>query len=320
MDKKLRWGVLGTANIAKKAVIPGIIHSKSGDLFAIAGRKKEKTDEFSELFKPERRYYSYEELLNDKDVEAVYIPLPNALHLEWVQKALESGKHVLCEKPIGLNESEVKKMFETSERERRVLIEAFAYIHSPLIKEVKQVIESGEVGEVRSMTSTFTFDLTQRPNDIRWVRNLGGGAMYDLGCYTLHLSRFLSGKKITDVKSTLLKCDSDVDMSTSYIITFEDGIHAISHVSFNEAFSMKFEVIGTKGSLITPYTFNGKGNLVYRIRKGNELKEVMVECPDNYMLEIDHFSEVVDGVETGLLSAEDSIENATIINKILKNY
>jgi len=317
MEKKLYWGVLGTANIARKAVIPGLLHSKTGKLYAVAGRKKEKVDEFASLFKPERAYYAYEDLLSDENVEAVYIPLPNGLHMEWVLKALKSGKHVLCEKPLGLNTDEVKKMFEVAEIEGKTLIEAFAYIHSPLIQEMKRIVESGEIGEIKSMNSTFTFDLTPRVSDIRWIRELGGGAMYDLGCYTLHLSRYLADSKIKGITSSLLRTEQGVDVSTSYIVTFENGIHSVSHVSFNEALSMRFEVNGTLGTLMTPQTFNGRGNLVYRIKRGNELKEVVVDCPDNYMLEIDHFNAVVRGKETGLLAASDSIENAEGIIRVL---
>jgi predicted dehydrogenase len=319
MDKKLKWGVLGTANIAKKAVIPGILSSENGELYAIAGRKTEKCEEFNKLFNPEKIFYSYDELLMDGNVEAVYIPLPNALHLEWVLKALKSGKHVLCEKPLGLDEVEVKKMFAVAREEDRVLIEAFAYIQNPLIKKMKEVVDSGEIGELKSMNSTFTFDLTSRLNNIRWDKDLGGGAMYDLGCYTLHLSRYLADSAVKDIKSTLIRAEKAVDVTTSFIIEFENGVHAVSHVSFNEAFSMRFEVNGTKGTLMTPYTFNGKGNLLYQIKKGNETKEIMIESPDNYMLEVDHFAEVVNGKASEILTADDSFENARIIKQILGN-
>jgi predicted dehydrogenase len=265
MSEKIKWGILGTANIARKALIPGIQSSENGELYAIAGRKREKVDEFNNNFHPERVYYSYEELLQDDNVQAVYIPLPNALHMEWVIKALENGKNVLCEKPIALDEFEAESMFNCAFNNKKILMEAFAYIHNPLIHKMKEIIDKGTLGAIKAMDMTFTFDLTPRENDIRWSKSLGGGAMYDLGCYTLHLTRHLAGKEPTEVKSFVKRTKYGVDESTTVMMNFENEFHTTFHVGFTEQFNQRCHIHGSEGSLITPLTFNEKGKRNIRI-------------------------------------------------------
>src|SRR6056297_355037 len=320
MSEKIKWGILGTANISKKALIPGILSSENGELYAIAGRKKEKVDAFKSLFQPQTVYYSYEELLQDPHVDAVYIPLPNALHMEWVIKALENGKNVLCEKPIALDEFEAESMFHCAFNKKKILMEAFAYIHNPLIHKMKEIIDKGSLGTIKAMDMTFTFDLTPRENDIRWSKSLGGGAMYDLGCYTLHLSRHLAGKEPTDVKSFVKRTQYGVDESTTVMMNFDNECHATFHVGFTEPFNQYCQIHGSEGSLITPLTFNEKGSLKYYIQRGKEQSEYSVDSDDNYMLEATHFANVVLGKEQPVISIKDSVMNASWIRKILNPF
>ena len=318
MEDKTKWGILGTANIAKKALIPGILAAQNCELHAIAGRKKEKIEEFKELFNPSRTYSSYDELLDDDQVQAVYIPLPNALHLEWTIKALEKGKNVLCEKPIALDELEAKRMFGVASDKKKVLMEAFAYIHNPLIKKVKEIADSGKIGELKAIDCNFTFDLTSRIDDIRWSKHLSGGAMYDLGCYTLHFSRFIAGSEPSQIHSMIKRTKDGVDEETTVLMRFENDIHCTFHVSFVQPFDQLCRIQGTKGTIITPLTFNEKGTLKYYIQAGRDCSEFTVESPDNYMLEATHFANVLQGKERPIISREDSIQNAYFIKKILE--
>src|SRR6056297_1814076 len=320
MSEKIKWGILGTANIARKALIPGIQSSENGELYAIAGRKKEKVDEFNNTFHPETVYYNYEDLLQDDQVQAIYIPLPNSLHMEWVIKALENGKNVLCEKPIALDEFEAETMFNCAFNNKKVLMEAFAYIHNPLIHKMKEIIEKGSLGDIKAMEMTFTFDLTPRENDIRWSKSLGGGAMYDLGCYTLHLSRHLAGKEPTEIKSFVKRTPYGVDESTTVMMNFDNEFHTTFHVGFTEKFNQRCQIHGSEGSLITPLTFNEKGSLTYYIQRGKDISEYTVDSPDNYMLEATHFANVVKGEEKQIISIKDSVMNASIIRKILNPF
>ena len=158
---KIKWGVLGTANIARGCTIPGMKQSETCELYAIAGRSKEKADTFLKEFGFQKSYGSYAELIDDPDVQAVYIPLPNHLHLEWVTKALKAGKHVLCEKPLAINAEEAKQMYETARECGVILMEAYAYLHSPYVESLKKDVESGISNphlspRVTTKTSAFT--------------------------------------------------------------------------------------------------------------------------------------------------------------------
>ena len=152
---KVKWGVLGTANIAAGCTIPGMKKAEGCELYAIAGRSIKKAEEFKERFGFVKAYEGYDALLADPEIEAVYIPLPNNIHFEWVIKALNAGKHVLCEKPIAMNETELRKMFATAKKNDRMLAEAFAYLHSPYIEALKEVINSGEIGEIGEFLSPY---------------------------------------------------------------------------------------------------------------------------------------------------------------------
>ena len=153
--QKIKWGVLGTAGIAKEQTIPGMKEASNCEVYAIAGRNLEKAKEFQEMFGFEKAYGSYEELLQDPEVEAVYIPLPNTLHYEWTVKALEAKKHVLCEKPLAPSEEVARQMIEAAEKNGVLLMEAFAYLHSPFIKAVKAELDAKTIGDVVYMESTF---------------------------------------------------------------------------------------------------------------------------------------------------------------------
>ena len=177
----VKWGVLGTANIAKGCTIPGMKMASNCELYAIAGRNEAKVQSYQEEFGFAKAYVGYEKLLEDPDVQAVYIPLPNNLHKEWVIKALKAGKHVLCEKPLALNSDEVKEMFAVAKENNVLLMEAYAYLHSPYIASLKADIQSGLIGDVDYIQTSF---ITQGYlDDIRIYKELGGGAVYDLGCY-----------------------------------------------------------------------------------------------------------------------------------------
>ena len=177
---KVRWGVLGTADIARGQTIPGMQMAEHCELYAIAGRRIEKAKQYQEEFGFQKAYGSYDELLADPEVQAVYIPLPNDLHCEWTVKALKAKKHVLCEKPLAVSEAQVKEMFRAAEENSVLLMEAFAYLHSPFVQAVKAELDAGTIGEIRYFESAFITG--RRPDtDIRLRRETYGGAFYYLG-------------------------------------------------------------------------------------------------------------------------------------------
>ena len=184
--KKVNWAVLGTANIAKNEVIPGMQMSEHVHLYAIAGRKPEKINAFQELFGFEKTYMDYDELLDDEQVEAVYIPLSNDLHKEWLIKAAKKKKHILCEKPLVPTAKEVEEVIEVCKAEGVIFMEAFAYLHSPIINDLINRVNTGVIGKIRLIETTFHIP-KQSDENIRSRKETLGGSQYDLGCYNISL-------------------------------------------------------------------------------------------------------------------------------------
>lgn len=319
MNSIVKWGILGAAHIAEKAIIPAILQSPTAKLEAIASRNEHKLYRFQQAFHPEKTYTNYEDALQDPQIEVFYIPLPNALHKEWTIKALQAGKHVLCEKPLALNPFEVNEMFQVAKKENRFLMEAFAYIHNPLIQKFKYLISEGIVGEVRYIQSTFSFNLTERPQDVRWFKKLGGGAVYDLGCYPVHLTRFLLNAEPEAIWAcSKLHPEERTDLSTSILMDFGESITASIHVSFDQPRRMTYEIQGTHGFVFTDQPFNEAGNLSYTVGNEKRKQEFSIESPNNYFLEICHFNEVIRKKAEPVISQQDSIQNAQAIFKVLE--
>ena len=182
--RKIKWGVMGTAYIFERDVARGMSLAENCEMTAVAGRNMEKAEVFREKYGFERAYGSYGELLEDPEIEAVYIPLPNTLHHEWTIKALKSGKHVLCEKPLAPNAAQAREMFQTAKENNVLLMEAFAYQHSPYIKEIRKAVERGEIGEVRyAEAALITSDYDH--SNIRMRKETLGGSTYDVGVYAM---------------------------------------------------------------------------------------------------------------------------------------
>ena len=182
----MKWGVLGTADIAYRCTIPAMQIAKNCTLKGIAGRNKEKVDSFKQQFGFEKAYYSLEDMLADDEIQAVYIPLPNDMHAQWTKKAADAGKHILCEKPLTGNYEDTKELIEYCDKKGVVMMEAFAYVHTPHIAMVKEIMQSGEIGDIEFLESCF-FTPFCTPENIRMRRETLGGSVYDLGCYCTSL-------------------------------------------------------------------------------------------------------------------------------------
>lgn len=319
MEKKIiNWGILGCAGIADGRVIPGLLQASRAKLYAISSRgNSDKLKRFKDKFKPEATYSSYEELLADPKVEAVYIPLPNGLHYEWVLKAAAMKKHILCEKPLGVSILQIKQMQAACDANGVHLMEAFAYRHSPLTKKVKSLLDSGIIGKVKFIESYFGYFL-ENEDDVRFSETLYGGATYDVGCYNLNLIRYLAGSeplKISAVGKVSNKYG--VDEGSSILMEFKDELSAFAYCSLAIAPSCQYTVIGDKGVLKVPTEFNSKGTARIIITVSEKTEEIIIECPDNYMLEIEQFNRVIWGEEDPLITFEDSLGNAVVIDESL---
>ena len=319
---KVKWGILGTANIARWATIPGMKLSEYCEMYAIAGRSLEKAESFKKEYGFEKAYGSYEELLNDENVQAVYVPLPNNIHIKWVKAALEKKKHVLCEKPLAMNAKEAREMYVTAEANGVNLMEAYAYLHSPYVASLKKDIESGIIGEVNYIDTAF---ITQGyKEDFRLHKEFGGGAMYDLGCYCTTMILSLINSDPEFVKATAEFTDLGVDFATAGLIRFKNGARASFNVGMilgdnsNSRFDRLY-IHGTKGSIRSEVEYNQAGNLSYRIFTADGTVERKIDVPQNYSLELDQLSRCVLFGEKPIITSEFSIKNAELIDSVLKD-
>ena len=318
---KVKWGVLGTANVASWGAIPGMKKADSCELYAIAGRDIKKAEKFKNEFAFQKAYGSYDELLADPNVQAVYIPLPNSLHAEWVKKALKARKHVLCEKPMGLNAMETVEMFKIAEENKVILMEAYAYLHSPYIKSLTADIESGIIGEIDYIDTAF---ITQGyKEDIRLHRELGGGAMYDLGCYCTTMILSLVDSAPIFVRANAEYSDQGVDLMTSGLIRFDNGVRATFDVGMilGENSDSRYDrlyIHGSKGSIRSEVEYNKAGNATYRIYTMYGMTERQLQIPNNYSLEIEQLSKCILYGDEPEITPEFSILNAVLMDKVLE--
>lgn len=317
----IKWGVLGTANIADWGVIPGMLLADNCELYAIAGRRQEKVDAYVDKFGFTKGYVGYDNLLSDPEVQAVYIPLPNDLHKEWVIKALNAHKHVLCEKPIAMNADEARQMYKAASDNGVTLMEAYAYLHSPYIKALKEDI--ARIGDVLFIESAFY--TAGYEDDIRLYKEHGGGMIYDLGCYCTTLFLSLIDSKPTFVKAVAEMTDKAVDYSSAVIMTFENGVRGAFNVGMVLGQNARYDrlyVKGTRGCIISPVEYNGNGEVSYEVIIDGIREERVIDVPNNYKLEIENLGNAIESNQKPLVTPEFSLNNMELIDTILKeiNY
>jgi D-xylose 1-dehydrogenase (NADP+, D-xylono-1,5-lactone-forming) len=291
---KVRFGVLGTANIGRVAVNPAIQASSNGELVAVASRDGGRARDFASKAGIPRHHGAYEALLDDPDVDAVYIPLPNSLHRGWTIRAAEKGKHVLCEKPLALTASECREMAAAAEANGVKLMEAFMYRFHPRTEKAKGLVREGAVGALRAIRSAFTFRLT-RPENIRLQSELGGGALMDVGCYCVNVSRTLVGAEPVAVQAWATWAPSGVDAQLAGSLLFEGGVVAQFDCALTLERREAYEVAGTEAALVVPQAFlPGTGDVALSVRRGRE-PEVLhsVGGVDQYRLMVEHFADCV---------------------------
>jgi predicted dehydrogenase len=290
----LRWGVLSTANIGRWAVNPAIQASSNGELVAVASRDDARSTEFARQWDIPVAYGSYEALLRDSSIDAVYIPLPNGLHREWTIRAAEAGKHILCEKPLACTEAECREMIRAAEANGVKLMEAFMYRFHPRTARVVEMVRNGVLGDLRAIRSAFTFRLTRRDN-IRLDPDLGGGALMDVGCYCVNVSRTMAGAEPDRVQAVARMGDTGVDEELTGILTFPDGVVAHFDCSLTMERCEAYEVAGTDGFFRVPSAFlPGTDEAPIHEHRGRGEETVhRVEGVDEYRLMVEHFADCV---------------------------
>lgn len=316
---KINWGVLGTADIAKGCTIPGMQQAENCNLYAIAGRSPEKAEQFRQQFGFEKAYGSYDALLADENVQAVYIPLPNHLHLEWTKKALQAKKHVLCEKPLAVNTEEAEEMFRCARENGVILMEAFAYLHSPLVAAVKQDAE--HLGNLRYMESAFVTSDYPLEN-IRMRKETFGGCTYDLGCYAVSQILWIFGEEPVDVQACAVFTPQGIDTLCTGVMTFQNGAKA----QFTSGMALptgqsrrldRFQIHGDNGSILSHAEFNQQGNLAWQLTLNGKTAQKTVFAPQNYHLEVEQLGRCILEGEAPHVSEHFSLMLSRTMDRIL---
>ncbi|GAC1366506.1 MAG: Gfo/Idh/MocA family oxidoreductase [Herpetosiphon sp.] len=293
-NRPLRIGVISTANIGRKSVIPAMQRAANVVVAAIAGRDERQARDFAAELAIPNHYGSYDALLADADIDAVYIPLPNSMHREWTIKAAHAGKHILCEKPLGLTAAECREMAAAAEACGVVLMEAFMYRFHPQLAKVRTLLADGAIGAVRLLQSSFSF-LLLNPANIRLRRDLGGGSLMDVGCYCVNLSRTLFEAEPVEVQAFARWSDGGVDEQMAGSLRFADGRLAQFDCALHIARREAYHIAGTDGTIDVPVAFVPRINdTVVVLNRGTERESrFTIPAVDEYQLMAEHFVDAV---------------------------
>jgi len=318
---KIRWGVLSTARIGIETVIPAMQLGEYCTITAIASRQLEKAQASAGQLGIEKAYGSYEELLADPDIDAVYIPLPNHLHIPWTIKALNADKHVLCEKPIGLSADEAQVLLDDAKKFPRLkVMEAFMYRHHPQWQWAKQKVTQGKIGELRTIQSFFSY-YNANPDNIRNKADIGGGGLMDIGCYCISLSRFIYGAEPWRACGIIEEDPNmKVDRLTSGILEFSRGTSTFTCATQLVPYQ-RVNIFGTKGRIEIEIPFNAPSDRSCRVwhGDGNRIEEVVLEVCNQYTIQGDLFSRAVLEDRDVPVPLEDAVANMQVIEALISS-
>ena len=312
MANAVKWGILSTADINRK-VIPGAHESPKVELVAVASRDQARAREYAAEWKIERAYGSYDELLADPDVEAIYNPLPNTMHVEWSIKAMEAGKHVLCEKPVSRNPADVERAFDVAEQTGRILSEAFMYRHNPQTARLTELVRDGAIGELRLIRAAFTYALYD-PDNIRLRTDLEGGALMDVGCYCVSGSRLLAGEP-ERVFGEARFGETGTDWVFAGTLRFPGDVLATFDCATALVGRDELEAIGSEGSIFLDDPWHGV-NPVIEVRSGEGTERIELERVDAYRLELENVSDAIRGEAELLLGRDDAVAQARVLEAL----
>ncbi len=316
-SQPLRWGLLSTARI-NKALISPLRLSRRNTLLAVASRSQAKADAYAREQKIKRAHGSYEALLADPEIDVIYNPLPNHLHAEWSIRAVEAGKHVLCEKPLALSLAEVDAMTAAAGKSGRIIAEAFAYRAHPHMRKVKEIVKSGKLGKIKMVHGSFTFVMTKN-DDIRWDPTMGGGALWDIGCYPLTFARTILGTEPLEVFGWQVTSPSGVDEVFAGQLRFPGDIYFQLDCSFKIPEHVFMEIVGEEGTLNIPQPFNTAARKNLYLTRDGKTSTIVVKGPDPYLAEVENFADAVLLGKPAATSLGDSRLNTAAILALLES-
>ena len=313
----LNWGLLSTARI-NRSVIPGLRASKRSNLLAVASRSQESADTFAKKWKIPRAHGSYEALLADPEIDVIYNPLPNHMHAEWTIKAVEAGKHVLCEKPIALNVEDVDAIAAAAQKHGRVVAEAFMYRHHPQTLKVQEMVQSGSLGTLRLVRGSFTYTMTREGN-IRSNPEMGGGSTWDVGCYPISYMRTVIGAEPLEVFGWQVIGPTGIDDSFFGQLRFAEDIYGQFDSSFVMPPHAYMEFVGSEATLIVPKPYKPYQNeKIFLVRNG-KTETIKIKGEELYVGEVE---DMVDAILLGKkprISLDDSRANVAAILAFLES-
>jgi xylose dehydrogenase (NAD/NADP) len=311
----VRLGLLSTADINRK-VIPGARASDKVDLIAVASRDRARAEEYAKTWEIERAYGSYEAMLEDPDLDAVYISLPNTLHREWSIRSLEAGKHVICEKPFSKRPDDVEAAFDAAERTGRLLTEAFMYRHNPQTAKLVELVREGAVGELRVVRSAFSYSLYDTEN-IRLRTDVDGGSLMDVGCYCISGSRLLAGEPVS-VSGQAYIGPSGTDWVFTGAMRFAGDVHALFDCGTCLPNRDELEAIGTEGSLFLDDPWHANTPVI-ELRRDRGTDRIELDPIDSYRLELENLADAIAGEAPLLLGREDALGQARTIEALFRS-
>jgi xylose dehydrogenase (NAD/NADP) len=315
VDGTVKWGFLSTANINDK-LLPGAEASPDVDLVAVASRDARRAEAYARERGIERSYGSYDELLADPDVEAVYISLPNSMHVEWSIRALDAGKHVLCEKPLSRHPDDVERAFDAADKNGRILMEAFMYRHNPQTMRLVELVEDGAIGRLRLVRAAFSFPLADATN-VRLNAELEGGALMDVGCYCVSGSRLLAGEPEA-VYGQQVAASSGVDELFAGTLRFPGGVLAEIDCGLILPERDELEAIGEEGSIFLDDPWHSRSP-VLELRRDEGTERIELEPEDSYRLQLENMSAAVRGRAQPLLGRADALGQARAIEALYRS-
>lgn len=316
-DRILKWGLLSTARI-NRSVIPPLRASKRNQLSAVASRSQDTADAYAREWKIPRALGSYEALLADPEIDVIYNPLPNSMHAEWSIKAVQAGKHVLCEKPIALTLDEMDAMMQASRETGRILAEAFMYRHHPQTLKVKEMVDQGLLGKLQLIKGSFTFDIASE-DDIRLKKEMGGGGIWDVGCYPISYARAVVGAEPLQVFGTQITGQGGVDETFVGQMRFPDDVFAQFDCGFRSPSRSFIEIVGTQGTLNIPLPFKPGEKETVILTRGDKPEKVEVKGQQLYLGEVEDMADAILLNKPPRISLSDSRANTAAILALLES-
>lgn len=316
----IRWGILSTAQIGRRRIIPAIQESKNGVVAAIASRGIERAQEAADELGIPRAYGSYEALLADPEIDAIYNPLPNHMHAEWSIKAAEAGKATLCEKPLASNADEAQQMVDAFRQRGILLAEAFMYRFHPQTERVKALIDEGAIGAIKILRASFTFYMQaeRRATDIRMKPEMAGGSLMDVGCYCINVMRLMTGEEPEQVTGSALWGPSGVD--DNFVGTLRFGSGALGHFDcgFDATFDSSFEIRGDAGRVLVEHGFvnDPDADRAFHLWRGDTYERIDVPAANHYVRVVEDFADAMIHGRAPRFDAQDGVENMRVMDRL----